>query len=208
MTYKHPFSLYPETADLNDYLTSDAYIESNHPEIIDLARQLTGDTTDPIAIIRRLYHFVRDQVAHSWDVQDKRVTVTATDVLHARVGICYAKSNLLAALLRSRAIPAGICYQKLVLGETLDTGYCIHALNAVWLAPAQRWIRLDARGNKEGICAEFYPDHEQLAFPVNASLGERDYPCIYTKPLPVTMKTLENSSDALYMYCHSLPQDI
>ena len=69
------------------------------------------------------------------------------------MGICWAKSNLFAALLRANNIPAGICYQRLTLGDTPDTGYCIHALNAVYIKSINKWIRLDARGNKNGINA-------------------------------------------------------
>lgn len=50
-------------------------------------------------------------IKHSWDVQDKRVTKTAAEVLEQGVGICWAKSNLLAALLRANGIPAG-CQRK------------------------------------------------------------------------------------------------
>lgn len=32
-------------------------------------------------------------------------------------GICFAKSHLLAALLRCKSIPAGFCYQKLILDD-------------------------------------------------------------------------------------------
>ena len=38
-----------------------------------------------------------------------------------------------------------------------------------------RWIRLDARGNKENVHAEFSLDEEMLAFPVRSELGEVDY---------------------------------
>ena len=76
---------------------------------------------------------MRDEIKHSWDVQDKRVTKSASDVLEQGVGICWAKANLLAALLRACGIPAGICYQRLTLGDVPETGFCIHALNAVYI---------------------------------------------------------------------------
>ena len=97
----------------------------------------------------------------SWDIQSSRVTCKASDVLYYKEGICYAKANLLAALLRSQGIPTGFCYQRLMLFDTPDKGYCIHALNAVYLASINRWIRLDARGNKPGVKAEFSILHEQ-----------------------------------------------
>lgn len=49
--------------------------------------------------------------------KDKRVTCSASDVLQHRSGICYAKSNLLAALLRKEGIPTRFCYQRLILFE-------------------------------------------------------------------------------------------
>ncbi len=123
-------------------------------------------------------------------------------------GICYAKSNLLAALLRGGGIPTGFCYQRLTLGDTPDTGYCIHALNGVYLSGLKRWIRLDARGNKEGVNAQFSIDKEILAFPVRSHYNEKDYPTIYVEPVKITMDTLSNNSDCLEMYKYSLLEDI
>ena len=115
---------------------------------------------------------MRDEIKHSWDVQDKRVTKSATEALEQGVGICWAKANLLAALLRACGIPTGICYQRLTLGDVPETGFCIHALNAVYIKSLDRWIRLDARGNKSGVDAQFDLEQERLAFPVRKDLGK------------------------------------
>ena len=93
-------------------------------------------------------------------------------------------------------------------GRYAGSGYCIHALNAVFLQDPGRWIRLDARGNKEGIRAEMDLEKERLAFRVRPEIGEADYPEIYAETLQLTMDVLENSTDALYMYLHSLPGEI
>jgi transglutaminase-like putative cysteine protease len=158
--------------------------------------------------IRKAYGFVRDEVSHSWDIQSTRVTKRASEVLQKREGICYVKSNLLAALLRTKGIPAGFCYQRLVLGATPDTGYCIHALNAVYIEDDNRWIRLDARGNKPGVQAEFSLHEERLAFPVNPELDEIDYPTIYAKPNKETMEVLSEHTNCLNMYLNFLPERI
>lgn len=50
-------------------------------------------------------------------------------------------------------VPAGISYQRLTLYDKSEDGFCIHALNTVYLREFNKWIRLDARGNKEGINA-------------------------------------------------------
>ncbi|MGB8270556.1 MAG: transglutaminase-like domain-containing protein, partial [Priestia megaterium] len=158
--------------------------------------------------IKKAYEFVRDEVSHSWDIQSRIITKTASETLKEKEGICYSKCNLLAALLRAEGIPAGFCYQRLILGDTIDTGYCIHALNAVYIKSEDRWIRLDARGNKEGVQADFSLKKEKLAFPVNPAQGEVDYATIYTKPRKETMDVLSQHEDCLDMYLHYLPTEL
>ena len=131
------------------YLADTYYIDWKNKNILQKAKGLLVLDQD-IKTIEKSYLFVRDEIKHSWDVQDRRVTARASQVLRERIGICWAKANLLAALLRANHIPAGICYQRLTLGDTPDTGYCIHALNAVYVPSLKQWIRLDARGNKPG----------------------------------------------------------
>lgn len=43
------------------------------------------------------------------------------------------------------------------------------------ISELNRWIRLDARGNKENVQPEFSVDQEILAFNVRPELGEIDY---------------------------------
>jgi hypothetical protein len=71
-----------------------------------------------------------------------------------------------------------------------------------------RWIRLDARGNKEGIDAQFEIEDEKLAFCVDEALDERDYPMIYSKPHPKTLAVLREQTNALDMYRKHLPESL
>jgi len=139
-----------ESLNLQDYLSETDEVNYSHPLVQEKAAACCGHYQTEIEKIRAAYAFVRDEIDHSWDIQSHKVTRTASEVLEAREGICYAKSNLLAALLRAQGIPTGFCYQRLTLGATPDTGYCLHALNAVYVRGLRRWIRLDARGNKSG----------------------------------------------------------
>lgn len=135
-------------------------------------------------------------------------TKAVQEVLEQGVGICWAKANLLAALLRACGIPVGICYQRLTLGDVPETGFCIHALNAVYIKSLNRWIRLDARGNKTGVDAQFDLEQERLAFPVRKDLGEVDYGIVYANPSDKLMQLLEENTDAIYMYLNCLPDNI
>ena len=188
----------------NEYLERTKYIDYDDPSVRKLANSLRAETSDEVTLIENTYLFVRDKIRHSWDAQDTRVTVSAGDVLREGVGICWAKANLLAALLRANDIPAGFSYQRLTLGDTPDTGYCIHAMNTVYISSLDRWIRLDARGNKEGVNAEFSLEDEKPAFYITSE-GEEDYHDNHSYPDRMLMKVLEESTDALDMYLHHLP---
>lgn len=106
-----------KTEMMNLYLKSSEYIDSDHPEIVALARSLADGYDDEVDIARGCFEFVRDEVRHSWDHQLNPVTCKASDVLIHRTGYCYAKSHLLAALLRANGIPAGLCYQRLTISD-------------------------------------------------------------------------------------------
>lgn len=159
-----------ESKNFNDYLLELNEVDYSNPIICTLANELFNPLQTEKA--KAAYEFVRDEIPHTWDIQSKRVTCHASEVLTYKEGICYAKSNLLAALLRSQGIPTGFCYQRLMLFDTPDKGYCIHALNAVFLQSLNKWIRLDSRGNKTGIDAQFSLDHERLAFHTQQELDE------------------------------------
>ncbi len=191
----------------NEYLEKTEYIDYNALAIKSLAERLREESSDELSLIKNTYYFVRDEIKHSWDAQDRRVTVSASDTLREGVGICWAKANLLAALLRANGIPAGFSYQRLTLGDTPDTGFCIHAMNTVFVSCLNKWIRLDARGNKEGVNAEFSVDEEQLAFKIKSE-GEIDYHDNHSYPDQGLMKVLRESTDALDMYLHHLPDQL
>lgn len=157
---------------------------------------------------REVFRFVRDEVSHSWDVQGRRVTRSALDVLAYREGICYAKSHLAAALLRRAGLPAGICYQRLTLYDDASGGHAVHALNTVYLGSLGRWIRFDARGNKPGVDAQFSLDEERLAFAIRPEQGEIDYLRNHAEPHPAIARTLIENDDALAMYGEGLPASL
>ncbi len=191
-----------ESPNLEDYLTELDLVDYSHPLIAKKVKELFPYPLDEITTVNTAYEFVRDSIAHSKDIQSSRVTSKASQVLYYGEGICHAKSNLLAAILRSQGIPTGFCYQRLTKEDTPESGYCIHALNAVYLKSLQRWIRLDSRGNKPGVDARFSINEEKLAFPVRKEYDEKDYPMIYKGPHLSTMAALKENSDFATMWDH------
>lgn len=168
--------------DINVYLEPSEVVDYNNPEIQLKARELAQDP-EQIEIAKTIYHFVRDEIDHSLDIGSDMVTYRASDVLKEGHGLCFAKSNLLAALLRFMDIPTGFCYQTL----THEDGFVFHGLNAVYLDNG--WFRLDARGNRADVDAQFSMDNESLAFyPLEE--GEKDYPYIFSQPYKEVLKIL------------------
>ncbi len=201
-------NLFCESEKLDDYLLELNEVNYSNQNIKKKAAELFNPSQTEIEKAKIAFEFVRDEISHSWDIQSKRVTRNASEVLEFKEGICYAKSHLLAALLRLQGIPTGFCYQRLMLFDTPDKGYCIHALNAIFFKSLNKWIRVDARGNKEGIDAEFSIEEEKLAFPINEKLDEKDYPVIYAKPHPKIVAVLEENTNTLEMYKYHLPESL
>ncbi|WP_415898457.1 transglutaminase-like domain-containing protein [Neptuniibacter sp. QD48_11] len=174
---------------MNKYLASSEFIDWEHTDVFTQAKDLAGGSPDPEEIASRCFEFVRDEIRHSQDNELNPVTCKASDVLKHRTGYCYAKSHLLAALLRANNIPAGLCYQRLTITDVPP--FCLHGLNAIYLE-RYGWYRADARGNKEGVSAKFCPPIEKLAFPI-VTEGEADLPEIWAEPLSVVIEVLTNS---------------
>jgi len=172
---------------LDRYLAATDIINWQHPAVLAKAQELAAGLADKTGIARRCFEFVRDQIRHSWDYHQNPVTCRASDVLEQATGYCYAKSHLLAALLRANGIPAGLCYQRLSAGDK-GPPYCLHGLNVVWLEE-YGWYRIDPRGNKPGVAAQFCPPIEQLAFRLQPP-EELDLPEIWPDPLPVVVQVL------------------
>jgi transglutaminase-like putative cysteine protease len=173
---------------MKKYLESSKYINWKNPKIKELAKLLSSGLLDEESISKKCFEWVRDNIRHSSDYKLNPVTCKASDVLIQKTGYCYAKSHLLAALLRANNIPAGLCYQRLsVKGD--GAPYCLHGLNVVFLKN-HGWYRIDARGNKEGVSSQFSPPQEQLAFPINSKF-EADLPEIWSEPLPIIVSVLE-----------------
>lgn len=193
---------------LEDYLAETEDIDFSHVSIREKSSELHSASLNEVDFVKNAYEFVRDEIAHSWDIQSSRITCKASEALIYREGICYAKSNLLCAILRSKGIPTGFCYQRLTIGDTPDTGYCIHALNAVYIKSIGRWVRLDARGNKVGIEAEFSIAEEKLAFSVRQEYNELDYSDIYKLPNTKTIEALKQNTDCIHMYHYGLPSTL
>jgi transglutaminase-like putative cysteine protease len=175
------------THDVNAYLACSDAVDWSRPAIMLQAKRLAAGHRDVFAIAKSCFEWVRDEVEHSRDFERNPVTWRASDVLLHRTGYCYAKSHLLAALLRANGIPAGFCYQRLSVGDS-GSPYCLHGFNAIEL-PGVGWYRVDARGNRAGVDAQFTPPVERLAFALQ-SAEEVEFANVLADPLACVVDSL------------------
>ena len=171
------------------FVLESKYIDFSAPIVAEKALTLFSGTLDNIQKTRVAFEFVRDNIPHSFDINANIITAKASDVLLHNTGICHAKANLLAALLRSQYIPSGFCFQRITRVGDDSKGYCVHCYNAVWLDG--RWVKLDARGNTKGKNAQFSMGEPVLAFYCRSQYQEYYWPGIYAEPHAETMHVLE-----------------
>jgi len=179
----------------NNFLGSCEFINASTPSIVACAKQFSAN--EVVQTAKNCFEFVRDEIKHSSDYKLNPITCRASDVLTHKAGYCYAKSHLLCALLRANEIPAGLCYQRLSI-DGIGPPFSLHGLNAVYL-PDYGWYRIDARGNRDDVDAQFDPPIETLAFEIVIE-GEYNLPEIHQTPLPAVTNTLLRHTDWKSVY--------
>ena len=177
-----------QTETLENYLAVDSVIDWRTDAVQEAARKITVGLDSELEKAKVLFEWVRDTIPHSCDAGREEVTCSASEVLAAGTGICYAKAHLLAALLRASDIPAGLCYQvDYDERHTSESKLTLHGLNGIYLKSLDKWIRVDPRGNKNGVNAQFDVERESLAFPELEFWDNY----IYAAPLPQVVRELQ-----------------
>jgi len=171
------------------FLRATEVLDWTAPAVLGRARSLAAGRSDPLAVSRACFEWVRDEIRHCMDDGRDELTCAASEVLQAGTGFCYAKSHLLVALLRANGLPAGLCYQRQAR-DTAGTAFVLHGLAAVRL-PELGWYRIDPRGNKLGVDAQFTPPVERLAF-ATALPGEFLFPGVHADPAPPVVAVLRS----------------
>lgn len=171
------------------YLKETDNIDFSNKEVHELAMHLANGCKTDEQVAKKCFKYVRDEIHHSGDYKDNITTTTASEVLKHKTGWCYAKAFLLAALLRANGIPTGFTYQRLSCSEYKKDIYCLHGLNWIYLKE-HGWYRVDARGNKEGLDAQFTPPYEKLAFELQEN--EFDLSENLAEPMDVIVNTLRS----------------
>lgn len=189
-----------ESEELSDYLKEiPPVIQFNSPLIQEQIRTIESQASSLKERAKIAFELARDEIKHSFDTKNELINIGAEETLENKEGICFAKSHLLASLLRGMSIPTGFCYQRVLRKGTIDSGYALHGLNAIYFEDTG-WFRVDPRGNKPGIDSQFSISEEKLAYPIREELNEVDYPNVYTAPLLSVLKSMNDSKDCAELF--------
>jgi len=175
---------------MKSFLQSSAIVDYDHPSVIEKSRLLVAGNSDHQEIAKACFEWVRDHIQHSGDIRSAGASCTASEVLETGNGWCFGKAHLLVALLRANDIPAAFCYQRVKKNDI--GGFTLHGLVSIHL-PEHGWYRVDPRGNKEGVRAQFDPPREQLAWPIESD-GEIDFMERFSEPIHSVCEWISNNT--------------
>ncbi|MCO5249340.1 MAG: transglutaminase family protein [Chitinophagales bacterium] len=188
--------LITESKNIEDYLSEiPPIVVFDTPLVKEKLNWIRTQTSDKTEQAKLAFEIARDEIKHSFDLKSDIVTINAENVLEQCEGICFAKSHLLATLLRALGIPAGFCYQRVLKNpKDRNSGFALHGLNAVYLDNVG-WFRLDPRGNKLGVDSQFSIKEEKLAYPIRTEWGEVDYPNVFVRPSEAVIQSMHQAHD-------------
>jgi transglutaminase-like putative cysteine protease len=196
----------PEREGFDRYLEDTIVVDWQTPTVLEKARELVAGAEDELDRVRRLFTFVRDEIRHSLDAGTDAVTCSASQVLREGTGLCYAKSHLLAALLRARGIPAGFAYQR-VRDDEAGGRLVLHGFVVAWLSGHAGWVALDPRGDTDRIHTEVDLERPSLAFAPDPEAGESTIPTVFARPAKRVVDLLDQA-DSLQRIRRFLPDSL
>jgi len=142
--------------------SDDLFIDSDNPEILNIAQSLTRNVTDPVEIARILYNFVIRNLYYDFPRAEEEdyEFLYASEILERGKGVCSDYAILYTALLRAAGMPArlsaGIPVYTILFEDEkeIDTG---HAWVEIQL-PGYGWIPVDITPEDDFMSANYYLD--------------------------------------------------
>lgn len=141
---------------MENYLDPAYFIDSDHPDIMTKAKEITKDSSTTKEKAIALFYIVRDEYYYNPYLLDLRKTsLKASFLLHKPHGYCIEKAIILAALLRAIAIPSRLHFGDVTnhiatdrLTTILKTNrLTFHACTEIFLN--DKWVKATPAFNKE-----------------------------------------------------------
>ena len=147
--------------EFSQYLSPTWFIDSDNPEIISYAKQVTqGCTTDEEKAVK-LFLAVRDGVRYDpYSITNVPIDYKASDVLRRKVAYCIPKAVLLTALTRAAGIPARLGFADVknhlasekLLAQLGSGTFIFHGFVEFWMH--NTWVKATPAFNIE-MCERF-----------------------------------------------------
>lgn len=127
---------------MNNYLKETKILDYSHASIQQLVAERQWKQLEPVAKIKAIYNFVRDEINFGYNIADD---IAASAILKDGYGQCNTKSTLLMALLRATGIP------NRIHGFTIDKALQKGAITGIWytLSPQNilhSWVEISVDG--------------------------------------------------------------
>jgi transglutaminase-like putative cysteine protease len=191
-----------EQLELEQFLTADELVQSDHPEIVETARKVIEGAESDREKAVRIFYWVRDSIAYCIEADRP-----ALDVLREGRGVCVTKTLLHVALLRAAGIPARIGhadYKSDVLRQMFPDAYMdrqpevypLHTFAEAYLDG--RWITCDATVDRE-----FARD---LGFQLNEFDGESSTPPMTGEENVVRRYSSASGPEMMQLYVAALEE--
>lgn len=123
----------------------------------------------------------------------------------ARNLLCEVAPSCSVASVQARS--GGLLLPDAAFRRRRAAAFVCHGLVGVYVADCKKWVRLDARGNKAGVNAQFSTEAERLAFPVRTEKGEKDSRIIYPAPDAKIVHALRSSETRTELW-RALPSEL
>ena len=152
-------------AEIKENLKDTNHIPTNHPQIVNLARQAVGDARTTAEKVKRLVKFVFDYIEDDYTANP----LTLMDIIEKRTGDCSEHAQLFEALSRSLGIACRTVGGLVYLGDEVK-GFGLHAWNEVVING--EWVPVDPTWNQTVIDATHirFPVHIAREFRIMAAI--------------------------------------
>jgi len=162
---------------MEKFLTPTRLIDSDHPEIMAQATQLTRDGQSQSKKAAKIFYFVRDEIRYEFKAKPFEFQYHASFILKDRKGFCTQKAILFCALARACGIPAGVYFFDIIdhalpkrMVALMRTNYLYrHGITALWLNGVWRLydatLQIDLVRQQQFVPVEFDPDRDCLFQP-------------------------------------------
>ncbi|HWP97052.1 MAG TPA: transglutaminase-like domain-containing protein [Syntrophomonadaceae bacterium] len=124
------------------YTSASCYVDSDNPEIIQLADSLAPSGLDDMEKLRNIHDWITNNISFDCNayISNDNTLHSASQVLKTRTGMCRDYAFLLAALSRAAGLQARVIYGEAVSGGS--SSKCLHAWNEVQING--KWVPVDS----------------------------------------------------------------